>query len=92
MLILLVKVALAPLAVLVASLLSRRLGPRAGGFFIGLPTTSVPFLLAVHLSMAGRLPSTRLRQCDRAIDLRPLLPLSPVWPRSLGACAPCSSQ
>ena len=53
MLILLVKVALAPLAVLVASLLSRRLGPRARGFFIGLPTTSVPFLLAVHLSMGG---------------------------------------
>lgn len=53
MVILLVKVLLAPLAVLVASLLARRLGPGLGGFFIGLPTTSVPFLLAVHLSMGG---------------------------------------
>lgn len=48
-----VKLLFAPVAVLVATQLARRLGPSIGGFFLGLPMTSVPFLLAVHLTMGG---------------------------------------
>lgn len=45
------KVALAPLIVLAATLIARRLGPRAGGFFIGLPTTALPFMLTMYLML-----------------------------------------
>ena len=44
-----VKVALAPLIVLIASLLGRRLGPHAAGVFVGLPGTALPFLLTMYL-------------------------------------------
>lgn len=44
-----VKVALAPLITLIASLLGRRLGPRAAGVFVGLPGTALPFLLTMYL-------------------------------------------
>ncbi|NHU84837.1 hypothetical protein GWK18_04385 [Kocuria sp. JC486] len=46
-----VKVALAPLIILIATLIARRLGPRAGGFFIGLPTTALPFMLTMYLML-----------------------------------------
>lgn len=46
-----VKVALAPLIILTATLIARRLGPRAGGFFIGLPTTALPFMLTMYLTL-----------------------------------------
>lgn len=42
---------LAPLIVLAASLLARRVGPEKAGLFIGLPTTSLPFTLAVWLGL-----------------------------------------
>ena len=45
-----VKVLLAPLVVLIASLLANRVGPARAGFFVGLPTTSLPFLLTMDLS------------------------------------------
>ncbi|WP_042377224.1 hypothetical protein [Streptacidiphilus melanogenes] len=41
---LLLRSALAPLLVLLASVLARRLGPRRGGQLLGAPTTSGPFL------------------------------------------------
>lgn len=44
-----VKVFLAPAIVFVASSLAGRLGPRRGGFFIGLPTTSLPFMLVIWM-------------------------------------------
>lgn len=50
MLLILVKVLLAPLVVVAASALSNRLGPQWGGFFIGLPATSMPFLLVVWMA------------------------------------------
>ncbi|MFD7074450.1 hypothetical protein ACFV9G_09575 [Nocardioides sp. NPDC059952] len=46
---LLVKVFLAPAIVFLASSLAGRLGPRRGGFFIGLPTTSLPFMLVIWM-------------------------------------------
>ncbi|MGW7349974.1 hypothetical protein [Streptomyces sp. NPDC054784] len=45
--ILLVRAALAPSVVLLASVVARRLGPRRGGQLLGAPTTSGPFLLLV---------------------------------------------
>lgn len=48
--ILLTKIVLAPLIVLVASRLATRLGPQHGGFFMGLPTTSLAFLLVVWMA------------------------------------------
>lgn len=45
-----VKLILAPLIVLIATLLGRRLGPRAAGLFVGLPGTALPFLLTMYLT------------------------------------------
>lgn len=45
-----VKVALAPLILLTASLLGRRFGPHAAGVFVGLPGTALPFLLTMYLT------------------------------------------
>jgi hypothetical protein len=47
---LLLRSALAPLLVLLASFLARRLGPRRGGQLLGAPTTSGPFLALTWLT------------------------------------------
>jgi hypothetical protein len=47
--VLLLKLAIAPLSVLVASLAARRLGPTLGGRLIGLPLTTGPFLLLLAI-------------------------------------------
>ncbi|CCI53808.1 hypothetical protein [Nostocoides jenkinsii] len=52
-----VKLILAPLIVLIATLLGRRLGPRAAGVFVGLPGTAAPFLLTMYL-MHGPVAAT----------------------------------
>ncbi|WP_431696059.1 hypothetical protein [Kocuria rhizophila] len=61
MTLLLVKIFLAPLIILIASLLARRLGPQKGGFFIGLPTTSLPFMLVIWLGSGTEAAATAAR-------------------------------
>jgi hypothetical protein len=52
--VLLLKLAIAPTAVLLASLVARRLGPTLGGRLIGLPLTTGPFLLLLALGPGDR--------------------------------------
>ena len=49
----LLKVFLAPFFIWVISILQKRFGAKAGGFFIGLPLTTGPFLIIVALQEGG---------------------------------------
>ncbi|MFD4509254.1 hypothetical protein, partial [Streptomyces sp. NPDC058457] len=45
----LLRTALAPCLVLLVSVVARRSGPRLGGLLLGLPMTSVPFVMLLWL-------------------------------------------
>jgi hypothetical protein len=61
--ILLFRAVLAPCVVLFVTLVARRIGPRAGGRLLGIPTTTGPFLLLVALSDGTRVAAGSVHGC-----------------------------